>query len=419
MKFRLNLEIATGMLQARMKQSLIAAAGVTFGIAMYITLVGFMTGLNHLLDGLILNRTAHVRLYNEIKPSEKQALDLVDSNGNNKNFIRSVRPREIGKEILNSRGIMDALRADPRVDGLSPKVSAQVFFNSGSIDLAGVINGVNIREEDRLFFFSTYVTTGNVMDLENVPNSIFLGKGLAEKMLVEPGDMIQISTPRGETTLLKVVGIFQLGLMELDNTQSYTSLQTAQTILEQPVSYITDIQIKLKDLALAPALAKEYKEIFSVDAIDIQTANSQFETGTKVRTIISYAVSFALLIVAGFGIYNILNMLIYEKMDSIAILKATGFSGRDVRMIFLQLSMIIGIVGGVVGLGLGYALSVVVSNIPFETAALPTIKTYPVYFHIQYYFIGISFALVTTFLAGLLPALKASGIDPVIILRGK
>jgi len=112
-------------------------------------------------------------------------------------------------------------------------------------------------------------------------------------------------------------------------------------------------------------------------------------------------------------------MLIYEKMDSIAILKATGFSGRDVRMIFLQLSMIIGIVGGVVGLGLGYALSVVVSNIPFETAALPTIKTYPVYFHIQYYFIGISFALVTTFLAGLLPALKASGIDPVIILRGK
>ncbi|HRH35344.1 MAG TPA: ABC transporter permease [Catalimonadaceae bacterium] len=419
MKFRLNLEIATGMLQARMKQSLIAAAGVTFGIAMYITLVGFMTGLNHLLDGLILNRTAHVRLYNEIKPSEKQALDLVDSNGNNKNFIRSVRPREIGKEILNSRGIMDALRADPRVDGLSPKVSAQVFFNSGSIDLAGVINGVNIREEDRLFFFSTYVTTGNVMDLENVPNSIFLGKGLAEKMLVEPGDMIQISTPRGETTLLKVVGIFQLGLMELDNTQSYTSLQTAQTILEQPVSYITDIQIKLKDLALAPALAKEYKEIFSVDAIDIQTANSQFETGTKVRTIISYAVSFALLIVAGFGIYNILNMLIYEKMDSIAILKATGFSGRDVRMIFLQLSMIIGIVGGIVGLGLGYALSVVVSNIPFETAALPTIKTYPVYFHIQYYFIGISFALVTTFLAGLLPALKASGIDPVIILRGK
>lgn len=419
MKFRLNLEIATGMLQARMKQSLIAAAGVTFGIAMYITLVGFMTGLNHLLDGLILNRTAHVRLYNEIKPSEKQALDLVDSNGNNKNFIRSVRPREIGKEILNSRGIMKALRADPRVDGLSPKVSAQVFFNSGSIDLAGVINGVNIREEDRLFFFSTYVTTGNVMDLENVPNSIFLGKGLAEKMLVEPGDMIQISTPRGETTLLKVVGIFQLGLMELDNTQSYTSLQTAQTILEQPVSYITDIQIKLKDLALAPALAKEYKEIFSVDAIDIQTANSQFETGTKVRTIISYAVSFALLIVAGFGIYNILNMLIYEKMDSIAILKATGFSGRDVRMIFLQLSMIIGIVGGIVGLGLGYALSVVVSNIPFETAALPTIKTYPVYFHIQYYFIGISFALVTTFLAGLLPALKASGIDPVIILRGK
>lgn len=419
MTFRLNLEIATGMLKARAKQSLVAAAGVMFGIAMYITLVGFMTGLNHLLDGLILNRTAHIRLYNEIKPSVNQPLDLVKHDSANKNFIRSVRPKEVGKEIRNSRGVMEALRADGRVDGLSPKVSAQVFFNSGSIDLAGVINGVNISEEDRLFFFSNYVTQGKVQDIENIPNSIFLGKGLAEKMLVEPGDMIQISTPKGETTLLKVVGIFQLGLMELDNTQSYTSLKTAQTILEQPVSYITDIQIKLKDLNQAPALAKEYQETFSLDAIDIQTANSQFETGTSVRTIISYAVSITLLIVAGFGIYNILNMMIYEKMDSIAILKATGFSGRDVRVIFLQLSMIIGIFGGFVGLGLGYSLSVLVSNIPFETSSLPTVKTYPVYFHPQYYLIGISFALVTTFLAGLFPALKASGIDPVIILRGK
>jgi lipoprotein-releasing system permease protein len=58
--------------------------------------------------------------------------------------------------------------------------------------------------------------------------------------------------------------------------------------------------------------------------MDYQTANSQFETGSTVRSI-SYSVGIVLLIVAGFGIYNILNMMIYEKMDSIAILKAQGF----------------------------------------------------------------------------------------------
>jgi exosortase/archaeosortase family protein len=74
-----------------------------------------------------------------------------------------------------------------------------------------------------------------------------------------------------------------------------------------------------------------------------------------VRTIISYAVGITLLIVAGFGIYNILNMMIYEKMDSIAILKATGFSGNDVKWIFISLSLIIGITGGLFGLLFGFA----------------------------------------------------------------
>ena len=81
-------------------------------------------------------------------------------------------------------------------------------------------------------------------------------------------------------------------------------------------------------------MAKEYARLFETDAEDIQTANAQFETGTSIRLTISYAVGVTLLIVAGFGIYNILNMMIYEKMDSIAILKATGFSGADVKRIF-------------------------------------------------------------------------------------
>ena len=79
----------------------------------------------------------------------------------------------------------------------------------------------------------------------------------------------------------------------------------------------------------------------------------------------TYAVSITLLIVAGFGIYNILNMLIYEKMNDIAILKATGFSGKDVQMIFMSQALIIGIVGGILGLIIGFGLSNVIDNIPF------------------------------------------------------
>ena len=74
---------------------------------------------------------------------------------------------------------------------------------------------------------------------------------------------------------------------------------------------------------------------------------------------------------------------------------------------------------GIFGLVFGYLFSLVIDNIPFETASLPTVKTYPINYSPVFYIIGIVFALITTAIAGLLPALKAAKVDPVEIIRGK
>jgi lipoprotein-releasing system permease protein len=237
-----------------------------------------------------------------------------------------------------------------------------------------VINGIDVEAESELFHFNDYVIEGNSLDLKNVSNSIILGKGLAEKLFANPGDVVQITTANQQQFSLKVVGFFQSGLQDLDKVQSFAALGTAQKILGRTANYITDIQIRLQDIDSAPAIAKEYAQLFRAEAEDIQTANAQFETGSFIRTLISYAVGITLLIVAGFGIYNILNMMIYEKMDSIAILKATGFSGQDVNRIFIVIALSIGISGGVLGLGFGFLFSVMIDQIPFNTASLPTIK---------------------------------------------
>ena len=419
MKLKLIVSISMALLLARWKQTLVAAIGVTFSITMFITLLSFMTGLNDLLDGLILNRTPHIRLYNEIKPNEKQPVSLYEKFNNSYNFIHSIKPKQERLEIFNSGDIMKFLSHDLRISGLAPKITAQVFYNVGVIDLTGVINGIDVEKENKLFFFKDYVTSGNYIDLKNIPNSIILGKGAAGKMLANIGDVIQVTTTKGERMPLKVVGFFQSGLQDIDNVQSYCSINTTQKMLGVPGNYITDINIKLKDLKQAPMVAKEFETIYNLDAIDIQTANSQFETGSFVRTLISYVVGITLLIVAGFGIYNILNMLIYEKMDSIAILKATGFSGKDVKAIFLLIALSIGLFGGLFGLLFGYLLSSGIDQIPFNTAALPTIKTYPINYNLKFYLIGGTFAIICTYFAGYFPARKARQIDPVIIIRGK
>ncbi len=417
MNLKLLINIAKTLLMARFKQTLVAAIGVMFSITMFITLISFMTGLNGLLDGLILNRTPHVRLYNEIKPAIKQPVNVAFPK--QRFLVSSIKSENVRKDIYNSVSILQFLKQDARVEGVAIKLNAPVFFTVGDIKISASVSGIEPIEENRLFKFGDYVTRGDLKLLTQESNSIMLGKGLADKLMAKIGDVVNLNTPTGEHYDFKVVGYVQIGIADIDNIQCYASIQTTQKILGKPSSYVTDIQVKLKDITKAPLIAKEYAQLFNLDAMDVQTANAQFETGTGVRNIITYAVSITLLVVAGFGIYNILNMLIYEKMDTIAILKATGFSGSDVKWIFILISMIIGVAGGVFGLIFGYLLSSVIDNLPFETQALPTISTFPVNFNVAFYFIGITFALVTTYLAGLFPALKASKIDPVIIIRGK
>ena len=90
------------------------------------------------------------------------------------------------------------LKDDPRVIGTAPKLTAQVFYNLGNIDLNGTINGIDVEQEAKLFCFNDYVTSGNYYDLKVISNSIILGKGAAEIMIAKIGDIITITTSERE-----------------------------------------------------------------------------------------------------------------------------------------------------------------------------------------------------------------------------
>ena len=417
--WKVILNIAKTHLLTKIKQTAIAALGVTFGIGAYITLVSFMTGLNGMLDDLILNQTPHIHIYNEIEPSKKQPIALYDEFENSFNVVHSIKPKLSQKKIHNALPIINYLEEKDNVRGALPQIKATIFYIAGSIEIGGYLTGVHILDEAKLFNIDDYIVKGSPEALHNSENGILLGVGIAEKMALDVGDRIQISTITGEIFPLKIVALYQSGIADIDAIQSFANLKTVQRILGEAENYVTDINVKLNSIDDALPLSKKIEQQFKLKAVDINTANAQFETGTTIRNLITYAVSITLLIVAGFGIYNILNMFIYEKMNDIAILKATGFSGKDVQLIFMSQAMIIGFVGGVLGLLIGLIFTNIISTIPFQTEALPTVETYPINFNPWFYFIGILFAMVSTFFAGYLPSRKAKKIDPVTIIRGQ
>jgi lipoprotein-releasing system permease protein len=89
------------------------------------------------------------------------------------------------------------------------------------------------------------------------------------------------------------------------------------------------------------------------------------------------------------------------------------------QFIFISISLSIGIGGALAGALLGLFFCFLIDNIPFSSPAIPTLKTYPVDYGIQYYAIAVLFAVATTYFAGWFPARKASSVDPVEIIRGK
>lgn len=415
---RLNLQIARTHLVAKKKQTAVASLGVTFGIAMFVLMISVMTGVNKLLEETQLTSTPHVRIFRDITNERPTLLSKVNTGGDKWNLVHHQKPKDEPLNLRNGTLIARSIEKDSRVLGVSPQLSTQVFFNYGPAQLAGMLAGVDMEKEDRLYDVSKKIKSGSIRALMASNDGILMGKGLADKMQVKTGDRVSVTTPRGEVVTLRVVGTFQMGIGAIDNVRCYTSLQTVQGILHENSRYITDIHVKLLNLADATPVAREWQERYGYKAEDWETANATILVSFTIRNIMTAVVVMTLLVVAGFGIYNIMNMTVYDKMKDIAILKATGFRGKDIVGIFISQAAFIGLIGAGAGLLIGYTLSYLVSRVPFDGGEFLSVDTFPVNFDPKFYVFGLFFGVITTILAGYFPSKKASKVDPVSILRG-
>ncbi len=418
MSIKLNINIAKTHLFAKKKQTIVASLGVTFGIAMFIVMISFMTGVNKLLEDTTLNNSPHIRIYHDIDNKRANVIDRLFEDEQHWNVVHHQKPKQEQVNLKNGMLIAKQIAKDPNVLGVSPQLTTQVFYNYGPTPIPGQVVGVDILQEDKLYQIRDKMKLGSMDDLLSSRDGILMGKGLADKMNLTLGDHVGVTTPQGNSMLLKIVGIFKTNIGAIDNLRSYANISTVQTILGRDNYYITDIQIKLKDINLAKQYAARYKSVYGYKAEDWEEANATILASFIIRNVLTMVVVSTLLIVAGFGIYNIMNMTIYDKMKDIAILKATGFERKDIVQVFLFQAVFIGIMGGLAGLSLGFGISYLLSITPFDAGEFLSVETFPVNMDVKFYVFGLLFGILTTIFAGYFPARKASKIDPVNILRG-
>lgn len=410
-----NFKISLAHLSSRVKQAAVAVLSVTFGISMYIFMNGFMTGVNNITAELAFTTLAHIRIYNDLPEDQSNILSSNYDRESTLVNLRSGKVIQYTKGIKNSDAILSQLDRFPEVENMTVQVNENVYFRNGAVTVSGSLSGVNARKEDQLFGTSDAMLSGSWFQIDQQKNGIVLGTGLARRLSVSLNDNVVVSTSNGIEKSFKIIGIVETTLASIDNTKAFISINTARQLISENSSYATDIQININDYNQSRAVAKLMEPVFDYKVESWNEANGQLEAGNGLRDILAIAVSLTILLVAGFGIYNIMNMTVNEKIKEIAILKAMGFEGNDIVEIFLVQSLIIGLIGGLVGILFGGSVSLVVNRIPFEIASIDTL---PMAYRTSDYLSAFGFGLLTTFIAGYLPAKKASKVDPVQIIRG-
>lgn len=404
----ISLDIAKTYLFSNKKMTAVATLGVVLGMSIYIFMNSMLVGFDKSSSASIFKTTPHIRIYNDDIISKPLIQDTKE-----KYIITNPKIVPKTNTLINPKVIIETLSKLSEVTVVTPQVATSVFFNNGKSQIAGSAIGIKPEEANIMFDIKSYMVEGNFDVLKSNSNGIIIGSGIAEKMSLGIGDNVSITSSKSVTKNLKIIGIFKTNNSKVDKTTSYVNIASAQQFLKEGTSYVTDINVNILNPEKAEKTATTISNLTGYKAEGWKEANATFMAANKMRKIIITFVSFTILIVAGFGIYNILNMTITQKINDIAILKAMGFKGKDVIRIFVTQAISIG-VAGVLG---GMLIATVLISILKNVYVGGDIGYFPIDYEPLKYLQGVIVGLFITFFAGYIPAKKAAKVDPVSIFR--
>ncbi len=408
MKFSVNYDIAFTHIVTRKKQTLVAALGVTIGVAIFLFMNSLSSGFSSFSRDTIFQTNAHIKIYKKDEISKP-----LNENNNELTVVLNPQVTTLTKTLVNPSKLLEDIKKEPYITNAIAQVDFSTFYNRGSTQIKGNGTGVNMLDYAAMFNTEKYMVAGSVQDLQGVLNGVIIGKGIAEKLNLGVGDNITISSSYNVTKVLRIVGIFKMGNSMSDDSKCFVNISTAQQFLKQGNSYVTTLYANTTNPDNTEPFVKNLQTITEYAVEDWKTTNADVLSSDRTRSTMLSAISFCILIVAAFGIYNILSATISQKINDIAILKATGFKGKDVIVIFIAEALIMGVIGTIIGLCIGAILIKIMSGIYIGGP----VGYFPIDFEARLFVMSFVLGLIITLFAGYFPAKKAAGVDPVEIFR--
>jgi lipoprotein-releasing system permease protein len=413
---RFELFVAARYLRARRRQAVvglitvISVVGVAAGVAALIIALAITNGMRRDLQQRLVGSTAHVQLM-----------------------------RTAGDGISHWRPLMTRLAAVPHVTAVAPGLYGQVLISRGARSGGALIKGIVPADEATVGNLLQSVNEGSAAELAPDASTVAVGSQLAPPLVIghelaltlgaEVGDSLLVTSPQGELTPLglvpryqrfRVVGIFSSGFYQYDDGYAFMRLSDAQRLFSEP-DLVSVISFKIDDLYKAEQVGKaiEAEAGPGFQTTNWMEQNRELFRAMKLEQDVTFIVLALIVVVAALNILIALTMMVMEKTRDIAVMMSFGVTAEQVRKIFLLQGLLISAVGTVLGLVLGYVVSIVGSHYRFIAldASVYSIDYLPFAPRLVDALVVAGVSLGTSLLATIYPSSSAASVLPAEALR--
>ncbi|WP_019896285.1 lipoprotein-releasing ABC transporter permease subunit [Hydrogenovibrio halophilus] len=413
--FQLPYELLLGLRYTRAKRrngfisfiSFSSMIGIALGVTALIVVLSIMNGFQKELRDRILDMTPHMTL------------------------------AEQGERLSDWPSLYAQVQTLPHVTGAAPNVSGQ-----GMLSLNGRVKGVMVKGilpefEPEVASLSEKMVTGDMDTLADRDYNMIIGMELANALGVSIGDKITLVAPQGSVSPLGMMprlkrftisGLFEVGMHEYDAGLAFVHMADAQRVFKLG-EQVSALQLRLDDMFLVNRVRQSVgvnvpKTLYVRDWTQ-QHAN--FFRAIEMEKRMMFIVLALIIMVAAFNIVSTMVMVVTDKQKDIAVLRTLGASPNSISMIFMIQGLVIGVIGALLGVAGGVALSwnidVIIPFIEgvfgfeFFPPDVYYISSIPSDLHWDDVYTVAGVAFVLTLLATLYPARRAAKTRPVEALR--
>jgi ABC-type transport system, involved in lipoprotein release, permease component len=383
-----ELRIALRHISARKRLTFFAVFAVALAIAVIVVLMSVMTGFTDELISTTVENSPHIVVSS---PIQKQ----------NENYVHFYS--YYSEQIAGMDGVM----------AVSPVFVGQAAISHKDNAKGVSLNGIDPVAEDAVMHVSDHIVSGNFFALGRSNNGIVIGYKLADDLKVKTGDTVDVVMPGFGSSSFKIIGIFNTGTPK-DESLAYVRFDSALSFFQKN-GVASEIDVRVMDPFQADVIANSIEQETGLKAVSWIKANSDILNLLNSQVLIVWLYYGLIYMIAGFGIANTLFTVVMDKKKEIGMLMAMGASKRNITMIFLFESLILGTMGVLVGCVLGYLASTALASYQIS---LPQdmyfgLSTLPLKADAMNYIYAIIFSFFINIVAGVYPARRAASLDPV------